>query len=118
MENSNAQRIIKSLITHVEANGIKPEHLIPELKKLREFALVEAKPYLVKALRLAYEHLEEHNDFLVGIPSDEPIEDETLTPSENSATESFNYFITLMLDLNNKHNIADIKEYNQSFLQF
>lgn len=118
MENSNAQRIIKALLTEIEANGIVPENLIPEIKKLREFALVEQKPYLVKALRLAYEHLEANNDFLVSIPSDEPIEDELVDKTDNSAAESFIYFITLMLDLNNKHNVADLKEYNQQFLQF
>jgi len=116
VENSNAQRIIKALQTEVKANGITPEKLIPELKKLREFALIEEKPFLVKALRLAYEHLEENNDFLVTIPSDEPIEDEVLNTNGNSSSESFDYFITLMLDVENKHNIADLKEYNQQFL--
>src|SRR5690606_26429727 len=108
--------MIKALQTEVKATGITPEKLIRELKKLREFALIDAKPCLAKALRLAYEHLEENNDFLVTIPSDEPIEDEVLNTNGNSSSESFDYFITLMLDVENKHNIADLKEYNQQFL--
>lgn len=118
MENSNAQKIIKALQAEVISNGIIAENLVPELKKLREFALLEEKPVLVKALRLAYEHIEENNDFLVNIPSDEPIEDETEVHAENTASESFTYFMSLMLDLNNKHNLADLKEYNTQFQQY
>jgi len=54
---------------------------------------------------------------LVNIPSDEPIEEDSEISNENSSTESFNYFMSLMLDLENKHNLADLKEYNQQFQQ-
>jgi len=118
VENSNAQKIIKALQSEVNANGINASTIIPELKKLREFALIEEKPYLVKALRLAYEHIDENNDFLVNIPSDESIEENVEIKSESSSNESFSYFISLMLDLDNKHNVADLKEYNQQFQQF
>lgn len=118
MENSNAQKIIKALQAEVISNGIVAQTIVPELKKLREFALLEEKPVLVKALRLAYEHIDDKNDFLVNIPSDEPIEDDLEINNENSASESFTYFMSLMLDLENKHNVADLKEYNQQFLQF
>ena len=118
MENSNAQKIIKALQSEVITNGINASTIVPELKKLREFALIEEKPYLVKALRLACEHIDENNDFLIGIPSDEPIEETVEIKSESSANESFTYFISLMLDLDNKHNVADLKDYNQQFQQF
>jgi len=117
VENSNAQKIIKALQAEVISNGIVATSVVPELKKLREFALLEEKPVLVKALRLAYEHIEEKNDFLVNIPSDEPIEEDSEISNENSSTESFTYFMSLMLDLENKHNLADLKEYNQQFQQ-
>jgi len=118
VENSNAHKIIKNLQAEVIANGIVAETIVPELKKLREFALLEEKPVLVKALRLAYEHIEANNDFLINIPSDEPIEETLDSTTENTNTESFTYFMSLMLDLNNKHNIADLKDYNQQFLEF
>lgn len=118
MENSNAQKIIKKLQAEIATNGIVVELLIPELKKLREFALVEQKPFLVKALRLAYEHLEEHQDFLVKIPADEPLEEEVETDATRSNIESLDYFLSLMLDVENKHNVADLREYNQQFLSF
>lgn len=118
MENSNAQKIIKALQAEVISNGIVAKTIVPELKKLREFALLEEKPVLVKALRLAYEHIEENDDFLVNIPTDEPIEENVEITNDNSSTESFTYFMSLMLDLDNKHNVADLKEYNQQFQQF
>ncbi|SFN34135.1 hypothetical protein SAMN05421741_10456 [Paenimyroides ummariense] len=118
MENSNAQKIIKALQAEVISNGIVAKTIVPELKKLREFALLEEKPVLVKALRLAYEHIDENDDFLVNIPTDEPIEEDSEINNENSSTESFTYFMSLMLDLENKHNLADLKEYNQQFQQF
>lgn len=115
MENSNAKKIIKALQAEVISNGIVAQTIVPELKKLREFALLEENPVLVKALRLAYEHIEENNDFLVSIPSDEPIEEDLEVNNESSSSESFTYFMSLMLDLENKHNLADLKEYNQHF---
>lgn len=118
MENSNAHKIIKNLQAEVIANGIVVDTLVPELKKLREFALLEEKPVLVKALRLAYEHIELNKDFLINIPSDEPIDETLDANTENTNTESFNYFLSLMLDLSNKHNIADLKDYNQQFQEF
>ncbi len=118
MENSNAQKIIKALQAEVISNGIVAKTIVPELKKLREFALLEEKPVLVKALLLAYEHIDENDDFLVNIPTDEPIEEDSEINNENSSTESFTYFMSLMLDLENKHNLADLKEYNQQFQQF
>ena len=93
MENSNAQKIIKALQAEVISNGIVANTIVPELKKLREFALLEEKPVLVKALRLAYEHIEENDDFLVNVPSDEPIEEDSEINNENSSTESFTYFM-------------------------
>jgi len=118
VENSNAQKIIKALLEQINTDGIVVNNIVPELQKLREFALNEEKPYLVKALRLASEHLQANNDFLIDIPSDEPIDDEIETQPDSNAIESLNYFISLMLDLENKHNVADIKEYNIKFQEF
>lgn len=117
MENSNAQNLIKKIQNEVIANGINAEYLVPELKKLREFALLEQKPVVVKALRLAYEHIEANNDFLIPIPSDEPIEDAEATV-ESTNVESFNFMMSLLLDTNNKLNIEDLRAYNKMFQEF
>ena len=117
MENSNAQNLIKKIQNEVVANGIQSDYLVPELKKLREFALLEEKPVIVKALRLAYEHIENNNDFLIPIPSDEPIEEvEIVTESTN--IESFNFMLSLLLDTENKLNIEDLRNYNKMLQEF
>ena len=117
MENSNAQKLIKTIQNEVIANGINPSVIVPHLKKLREFALLEQKPAVVKALRLAYEHIEANNDFLIPIPSDEPI-DESENISESTNVESFNFMLSLLLDTDNKINIEDSKTYNKLFQEF
>lgn len=117
MENSNAQSLIKKIQNEVIANGIQADYLIPELKKLREFALLEQKPVIVKALRLAYEHIEANNDFLIPIPSDEPI-DEVENETESTNTESFNFMLSLLLDTDNKLNIEDLRNYNKMLQEF
>ncbi len=118
MENTNANRIIKELQVEVISNGIAADKIVPELKKLREIALVEQNPVVVKALRLAYEHIDKNKDFLVTMPSDEPIDEMEQTVSETSHSENFNYFLSLMLDLNNKHNISDLREFNNQLLDY
>nr|WP_297306828.1 hypothetical protein [uncultured Flavobacterium sp.] len=118
MENSNAQKLIKQIQGEIISNGIIANTIVPELKKLREFALLEENPVVVKALRLAYEHIEANNDFLIEIPSDEPVDENEVKEFESTNTESLNYLLSLMLDLSNKHNIADLKEYNKLMIEF
>ena len=118
MENSNAQKLIKQIQGDIISSGIVVDTIVPELKKLREFALLEENPVVVKALRLAYEHLEKNNDFLIPIPSDEPVDENEISEFNSTNTESLNYLLSLMLDLENKHNIIDLKEYNKLLLEF
>lgn len=118
MENSNAQKLIKQIQGEIISNGINSATIVPELKKLREFALLEENPVVVKALRLAYEHIENNNDFLIEIPSDEPVDENEEIEFGSTNTESLNYLLSLMLDLNNKHNIADLKDYNKLMQEF
>lgn len=118
MENSNAQKLIKQIQGEIISNGIVVENIVTELKKLREFALLEENPVVVKALRLAYEHIENNSDFLIAIPSDEPVDENEINEFGSTNTESLNYLLSLMLDLENKHNIADLKDYNKLMLEF
>ncbi len=118
VENSNAQKLIKQIQGEIISKGIDANTIIPELKKLREFALLEENPVVVKALRLAYEHIEKNNDFLIQIPSDEPVDENEINEFGSTNTESLNYLLSLMLDLENKHNILDLKDYNKLMLEF
>lgn len=122
MENPTAQKLIHKIQLDLFKNGFVAKPLVADLKKLREYALEEQNPVLVKAIRLTYEHIEENDAFLIGIPDDEPIEgfeDNTgdSSSSENNM-ESLEYLLNLFTDLKNKNNLSDLKEYNKALLAF
>lgn len=122
MENKNAQKIIDSAIAALKNKKFDASSLVEDLKKLREFALVENNPTVTKSLRLAYEHLENNEAFLIGIPDDDALEEESEedenepTFSEENDLESLSFYLSLFLDIEKKNNILDLKEYNALFL--
>lgn len=123
MENPSAQKLIKKIQVDLFKNGFVAETLIADLKKLREYALDEQNPVLVKAIRLTYEHLEQNGAFLIAIPDDEPVDEDSEVISDNTAgsennIESLEYLFSLFSDLNNKNNLLDLKEYNKALLAF
>ncbi len=123
MENPSAQKLINKIQLDLFKKGFNAETLIADLKKLREYSLEEQNPVLTKAIRLTYEHLEANGAFLIAIPDDEPVDEETElvtgteTSSENNM-ESLEYLISLFSDLSHKNNILDLREYNKAFLAF
>ncbi|MDV6167034.1 hypothetical protein R1T16_01270 [Flavobacterium sp. DG1-102-2] len=123
MENPSAQKLINKIQLDLFKKGFDAEILIADLKKLREYSLEEQNPVLTKAIRLTYEHLEANNAFLVAIPDDEPVDEETELVTDGAATnenniESLEYLISLFSDLSHKNNILDLREYNKAFLAF
>lgn len=119
MENKYAQKLIEKIQKEVLQNQFDVASIVTDLKKIREYSLEEQNPVVTKALRLAYEHLEANNAFLIAIPDDEPIEDEvdadSTNFSEENNIESFEYFLSLLHDLSKKNNLLDLKEYNNAF---
>jgi len=123
VENPSAQKLINKIQLDLFKKGFDAEILIADLKKLREYSLEEQNPVLTKAIRLTYEHLEANNAFLVAIPDDEPVDEETELVTDGAATnenniESLEYLISLFSDLSHKNNILDLREYNKAFLAF
>lgn len=123
MENPSAQKLINKIQLDLFKKGFDAETLITDLKKLREYSLEEQNPVLTKAIRLTYEHLEANGAFLIPIPDDEPVDEETelVTGSESNSEnnmESLEYLISLFSDLSHKNNILDLKEYNKAFIAF
>lgn len=118
MENKQALQILEKQLKALEQKKLAVTPLIADLKKLREITLEFNNPVVTKSLRLAYEHLEANNDFLIGIPADEPINEDDLADIQSnvSAIESLQYYLSLFTDLNKKNNILDLKEYNVAFL--
>lgn len=123
MENPSAQKLINKIQLDLFKKGFNAETLINDLKKLREYSLEEQNPVLTKAIRLTYEHLEANGAFLIAIPDDEPVDEETeLVKGEDVASEnnieSLEYLISLFSDLSHKNNLLDLREYNKAFLAF
>lgn len=121
VENPNAQKLIKKVQSDLITNGLVVDDIVIDLKKLREYALLEEKPVLVKAIRLTYEHIQNHNAFLIEIPSDEPIEEleeNSTEVNQINDLESLNYILSLFKDVDNKHNLVDLREYNLKLQEF
>jgi hypothetical protein len=126
MQNKQAIQLIEKIQKEISSKKHDISSIVEDLKKVRELTMEENNPVLTKALRLSYEHLEENDAFLIEIPNDEPIEEESeeeeteeeeteVYSSENNL-ESFNYFLSLLIDCSRKNNILDLREYNKAFI--
>ncbi|MEP3836249.1 MAG: hypothetical protein ABJM36_01315 [Algibacter sp.] len=113
MENKKAIKLIDTILKNLDKTGINTDTLIDDIKELRTYALEEQIPLVVKVLRLTYEHIQATESFMIPMPDDEPIEEdaEVEATDEVAPVESLKYVIALMKNLNNKGNIADLKEY-------
>ncbi|WP_375239690.1 hypothetical protein [Aurantibacter sp.] len=119
MENNKAIKLIDKILVNLDKTGINTDSLIEDIKELRTYALEQQVPLVVKVLRLTYEHIESTESFLIPLLSDEVIEfeegeevlSEIETSQEVNPIESLKYVISLIRNLNNKSNIADLKEY-------
>ena len=119
MENKEAQKLIDKILKNLDKTGINTEGLVENLKTLRGYALEAQIPLVVKVLRLTYEHIEANESFLIPILDDEPIEEDgDVVSVDNDPVESLKYLISLLKNLNNKGNIADLKEYRDLLNDF
>ncbi|MDN6281226.1 MAG: hypothetical protein L0J45_09500 [Psychroflexus sp.] len=121
LENKKALKLIDQIIKEIEEAGIITESTTDQLKKLRPFAVEEELPVVAKAIRLAYEHIEEHDVFIIPIPQDEPLEEDEETDAEENnddaitGVESFVYFLNLVKNQHKKVNEDELREYNEKF---
>ena len=113
MKDKKAQKMIDTIIDEVNKNGISVDDHINQLKSLRQHAVEDKQPVIAKALRLAYEHLEENESFIIPIPTDEPLEGEEDDVQLITGDESFVYFMNLIKNSSNKINIQELREYNR-----
>jgi len=112
LENKKAIKLIDKILNNLDESGINTDILIEDIKALRAYALEAQIPLVVKVLRLTYEHIEANESFLIPILDDEPIdEDGDVVEADTNPVESLKYLISLIKNLNNKMNIADLKEY-------
>jgi hypothetical protein len=122
MENKQALQLLEKNLKELAKNKFPVASIVADLKTVRELTLELQNPVVTKSLRLAYEHLENNDAFLIAIPADEPIDAEAtaneVSFSDANNIESFQYYLSLFTDLSKKNNLLDIKEYNKAFLSF
>ncbi|MGM0635935.1 MAG: hypothetical protein ACQESK_07695 [Bacteroidota bacterium] len=121
MENHKAQKLIKKINDDLEHAGIIYNTLSKQLKELRPYAVEEELPVVAKALRLAYEHLDEYETFVAPIPQEEPVQDldedeetstdETEEVEKITGSESMIYFINLIKNPTNPINVEELRDY-------
>ncbi len=122
LENKKAIKLIDKILEDLENTGINTDTLIEDLKKLREYALEEQIPLVVKVLRFTYEHIEENNSFLIPIPDDEPVDEEDTEPVKDkeveNPVESLKYLVSLTKSVKNKTNVLDLREYRDALMAY
>jgi hypothetical protein len=105
-----ANNKLDAIIAKVEKNGILADGLIADLKELREIALKEVDPLVVKVLRLTYEYLEEREAFDVQAQFEED-EEENEYPIEIEDLDNLLYLLNLLKSADHKINREEIKDY-------
>lgn len=119
MNNPQAIKLLDKLIEDLEHNGIIINTVVQDLKDLRPFAVEEKRPLLAKTIRLTFEHIEEYETFAIGIPEDEPIdEDEEIEIEEAEPKESLSYLFGLIKDSENAANRLDLRAYVEAMQEY
>lgn len=125
MENKQAITVIDRILKNLDTTGITSDTLIDDIKTLRTYTIEVENPLAVKVLRYTYEHIENNDSFLIPIPEDTPLEDESLESdtedvieTELDPIESLKYVISLIRNLDNASNISDLKYYKKALVDF
>jgi len=118
VENIELLKQINQIQQILIKEGIVPEKLVAELKKLREFFIEEKMPRIVKIIRLAYEHIAAYHTFNIAIPEDEGNEADEEVAVEDLRTESLSYLLSLMKKPTQKLNAEDLDYYMHAFVLY
>ena len=113
MKTLRANQKLEQIIANVEKKGLEAPKLIDDLKELREMALLEQDPLVVKSLRLTYEFLQENECFDVEAQYEED-EEGNEYPIEIEDNENLLYFLNLLKNAEHKINREEIKDYRSA----
>lgn len=116
MKTAIANKKLEAIISKVEKEGILYSGIVDDLKELREQALKEQDPLVVKVLRLSYEFLQEKDGFDVQAQFEED-EDGNEYPLEIEDQENFLYLLNLLKNADHKINREEIKDYRTALKQ-
>jgi len=114
MRTATANVKLDEIIAKVEKKGIEATGLVADLKSLRELALQEQDPLVVKVLRLTYEFLEENKCFDVQAQYEEDEEGNEYPVEEIEDKENLLYLLNLLKNAEHKINREEIKDYRSA----
>ena len=113
MKTIAANEKLDAIISKVEKKGIAAPKLIESLRELRDVALTEKDPLVVKVLRLAYEFIDENKSFDVQAQYEED-EEGNEYPIEIEDKDNLLYLLTLLKKADHTINREEIKDYRNS----
>ncbi|MEY4351192.1 MAG: hypothetical protein RL078_1259 [Bacteroidota bacterium] len=113
MKTLRANQKLEQIIETVEKKGLAAPSLVADLKELREMALLEQDPLVVKVLRLTYEFITENECFDVEAQYEED-EEGNEYPIEIEDQENLLYLLNLLKNAEHKINREEIKDYRSA----
>jgi hypothetical protein len=113
MKTLRANQKLEQIIETVEKKGIAAPSLVADLKELREMALLEQDPLVVKVLRLTHEIITENECFDVEAQYEED-EEGNEYPIEIEDQENLLYLLNLLKNAEHKINREEIKDYRSA----
>ena len=113
MKKLSANQKLETIIANIEKKGLEAPKLIEDLKELREMALLEQDPLVVKVLRLTYEFIQENECFDVEAQYEED-EEGNEYPIEIEDQENLLYLLNLLKNAEHKINREEIKDYRSA----
>lgn len=113
MKTLRANQKLEQIIANVEKKGLEAPKLVDDLKELREMALLEQDPLVVKVLRLTYEFITENECFDVEAQYEED-EEGNEYPIEIEDQENLLYLLNLLKNAEHKINREEIKDYRSA----
>lgn len=116
MKTGIANKKLEEIVSKVEKDGILYKGIVEDLKELREQALKEQDPLVVKVLRLTYEFLQDREAFDVQAQYEED-EEGNEYPLEIEEKENLLYLLNLLKNAEHKINREEIKDYRTSLKQ-
>ena len=98
MKTATANKQLESIIAKVEKDGVLASGLIDDLKGLREIALKEEDPLVVKVLRLTYEFIEDRQGFDVQGQFDEDEEVNELGKAGSLSEDLRRHYLQMVVE--------------------
>lgn len=123
MKTAKANSLIQQISKSILKSGIDVETIVPQLQTLREMAIKEEDPLLIRSIRMAYQHLESYDAWTYPVIKPEEGEEgeeteETEEPESYTAEEHFDYLLSLWEKSDNSYNRDEMRKIANELTDF